>query len=45
MVVTPESILIAALAGIGIFSVAYFALRLALKDDREIEARKRGNRP
>jgi hypothetical protein len=30
------------LAGIGAFSVMYFAARLALKDDREIEAKKRG---
>jgi hypothetical protein len=35
-------ILIAALVGIGAFSIMYFAARLALQDDREDEAQKRG---
>jgi hypothetical protein len=37
-------VLIAVLVGIGAFSIMYFAARLALKDDREDEARK-GGRP
>jgi hypothetical protein len=35
-------VLIAVLVGIGAFSIMYFAARLAIKDDRAIEERKRG---
>jgi hypothetical protein len=45
MDIDPVAILVAVLAGIGAFSVMYFAVRLALKDDREDEARKRGLKP
>jgi hypothetical protein len=41
MDIDPVSVLIAALAGMGIFSIAYFALRLALKDHEEDKERKR----
>jgi xanthine/uracil/vitamin C permease (AzgA family) len=42
MEITPQSLLIAILAGIGIFSLMYFAARLALSDHEDDKAKKRG---